>query len=245
MTSCTPSCEYSYGYDDGTYSNGTISSETITLKSVDGDDIPLSDFWFGCSHVAVSSSDLLDSSDGIVGLSRGPLSFSSQLGAVFEDKFSYCLVNKSLAAVRSSPLVFGSEAAPAGVELQYTPMLPNEARPGYSFYYIGVEGISVDGVAVSFNVSTLAIDSSGNGGVILDSGTTWTWLNSEAYDAVKGAVLDKLNKTDYVSAPDLDPLKLCYKNVTENGSPVFVSDFPAIGFKLANDTSWDVDGENG
>lgn len=234
------SCEYVYVYGDMSNTTGTLSSETINLKTTSGESVTVPDFWFGCSHASFSTSALFDATDGLVGLGQGLISFPSQLGDVFDERFSYCLVNRSLAGVQSSPLVFGNDAAP-DLALQYTPILCNEFYPYY--YYIGLEGISVGGAAVAFNASDVGFDSFGNGGTIIDSGTTYTYLNSVAFDPLLTAVDSQFPSSyERVTLPmEYSAMELCY-NVT--GRPNFGDDLPDISLKLANDTSWDLAAEN-
>ncbi|CAM6096328.1 unnamed protein product [Calypogeia fissa] len=244
VTSCTalngPVCNYSYVYGDMSTTSGTFSSETVNLKSTSGQNVSVPDFWFGCSHSSFSDSDLFDSTDGLVGLGQGLISFPSQLGSVFENKFSYCLVNRSLAAIQSSPLLFGSDAVP-DLELQYTPMMCNVYYPYY--YYVGLEGISVGGVAVNFESSALEIDPYGNRGTIIDSGTTFTYLDPLVFNPFLAAIESKFPSSYHkaVLEEDLSYLELCY-DVT--GKPNYGEDLPAISLKLANNTSWDLAPEN-
>ncbi|CAM6104877.1 unnamed protein product [Calypogeia fissa] len=243
VTSCAmngPMCEYSYLYDDMSNTTGDFSSETLNLKTTSGKHITVPEFWFGCSHSSFSPSALFDSTDGVVGLGQGLISFPAQLGSVFEDKFSYCLVNTSIAAVQSSPLSFGHYAVPH-VKLQYTPMICNEDYPYY--YYVDLEGISVGGVALDYNSSALALDSAGNGGTILDSGTTFTYLDPLAFDPLLAAIKAKFpSKYPIVNlGSPASYLELCY-NVT--GQPNYGNDLPAISLKLANHTRWDLAAAN-
>jgi hypothetical protein len=60
--------------------------------------------------------------------------------------------------------------------------VPNAANP--TFYYIGLDGISVAGTAVDYPDGSFAIDDAGTGGIIVDSGTTITYLDTDAYNAV-------------------------------------------------------------
>lgn len=78
-------------------------------------------------------------------------------------------------------MYFGDAAVPTG-EVMYTPMVFNPWRS--AFYYIRVVGISVGKTNLSIDQSVFEIDPSGNGGTIIDSGTTLTYLQQEAYKKV-------------------------------------------------------------
>lgn len=117
----------------------------------------------------------------MLGLGQGVASFPSQLGSQFGNKFSYCLVDLLSDSSVTSTMYFGDAAVPAG-EVMYTPMVPNGIYP--SFYYIRVVGITVGASRLSIDQSVFEVDSSGNGGSIIDSGTTVTFLRQAAYDEV-------------------------------------------------------------
>lgn len=168
--SCTTSCQYDYLYGDGSSTSGALSSEAVTLGS---GTIP--NVAFGCGRSNLGS---FAGAGGLVGLGQGPLSLISQAGSVASKKFSYCLV--PLGSAKTSPLIIGDAAAAAGVT--YTPTLANAVNP--TFYYIGVKGIDVNGKAVPIPAGSFNLDASGQGGMILDSGTTLTYLETGAYSAV-------------------------------------------------------------
>lgn len=168
--SCTTSCNYDYLYGDGSSTSGDLSSETVTIGT---GTIP--NVAFGCGH---SNLGTFAGAGGLVGLGQGPLSLISQLGAVTAKKFSYCLV--PLGSAKTSPLYIGDSAVAGGVA--WTPMLANRVNP--TFYYAGVTGITIAGKAVNYPAGTFDIDASGQGGFILDSGTTLTYLETAAFTPV-------------------------------------------------------------
>lgn len=137
--------------------------------------VPL--FEFGAS-VSTSPDFGITKGEGILGLGQGKVSFPSQLGSHFGKKFSYCLVDILSDGAETSTMYFGDAAVPKG-EVMYTPMLVNHAHPGY--YYLQVTGISVGGSHLRINSSIFDIDSSGLGGTVIDSGTTITLLQPEAF----------------------------------------------------------------
>lgn len=84
---CTPQniCEYNYSYAYGSFSNGIIASDTISIGSVS-----LPDIFFGCGHNNAGTFD--EQGSDIIGLGRGPFSFISQFSPSIGHQFSYCLV---------------------------------------------------------------------------------------------------------------------------------------------------------
>lgn len=171
--SCTTSCQYDYLYGDGSSTSGALSSDTVTIGTGQVQNVA-----FGCGHSNLGS---FAGAGGLVGLGQGPLSLISQFGAVTAKKFSYCLV--PLGSARTSPLYIGDSAVAGGVA--YTPLLTNRVNP--TFYYAGVTGITVAGKAVNYPAGTFNIDASGQGGFILDSGTTLTYLEAAAFGPVLAA----------------------------------------------------------
>lgn len=174
MKTCGSSCQYQYTYGDQSNTNGDLAFETISLDN-NGAAQGIPNFAFGCGH---TNQGTFAGAGGLVGLGQGPLSLSTQLAGSFPDKFSYCLVSLNSAA--ASSLTFGNVAVATG--MQYTAIVPNTLHPTY--YYIGMTGISIGGNNLGLSQSTFAIDSSGRGGTIIDSGTTITMLTLNAYNAV-------------------------------------------------------------
>lgn len=68
--------------------------------------------------------------------------------------------------------------------MKYTPIVANKQNPTY--YYVNVEGISIGGqrLAIDGAASVFGLDAEGRGGTILDSGTTLTYWQSSAFNAI-------------------------------------------------------------
>lgn len=179
--SCTPNCHYKYGYGsgDGSTTVGDLAREVITLKDSTGSSTAVSDFAFGCSN---DNQGFKSSVDGLVGLSQGPLSLSSQLGQSYSNVFSYCLVPYTESTTSSSDLIFGSTASTTnGLKPTYVPMV----NTGSEYYYVPMVGITINGDDLGLSASLFQFDpNSGSGGVIVDSGTTHTQLSPDAYNTV-------------------------------------------------------------
>ncbi|KAM3276468.1 hypothetical protein ACQJBY_044707 [Aegilops geniculata] len=112
----------------------------------------------------------------LLALGGSPLSFPSQISAT---SFSYCLVDRD--SPSSSTLQFGDSEQPT-----VTAPLLRSPRTN-TFYYVGLSGISVGGQTLSIPSSAFAMDDAGSGGVIVDSGTAVTRLQSGAYGALREA----------------------------------------------------------
>uniref|UniRef100_A0A1D1Z2C9 Aspartic proteinase nepenthesin-1 n=1 Tax=Anthurium amnicola TaxID=1678845 RepID=A0A1D1Z2C9_9ARAE len=179
-TCFTADCEYLYIYGDNSLTLGVLATETITFGSPNGVSVP--DVGFGCSGYSLGD---FEPAAGLVGLGRGPLSLTSQLGV---GKFSYCLTKPGES--KKSPLLFGSLANLSGTHAQSTPFLHNPTQA--TFYYLSLKGITVGPTSLRFPPTTFAINDDGTGGVIIDSGTTITYLETEGYRALRKAFVSQV-----------------------------------------------------
>lgn len=164
--------------------------------------IKVEDFLVGCS---VFSSN---QPAGVAGFGRGPSSLPSQLGL---KKFSYCLVSHKFDNTqKSSFLSMDSESDSGGktATFSYTPLLKNPARPGNSalsdYYYVGLRKITIGGKKVEVSYQELLPDSDGNGGTIVDSGSTFTYMNQKVFNLVADAFSEQVR--DYKRADNVEAL---------------------------------------
>lgn len=163
-------CLYEVSYGDGSYTVGDLVTETVTF----GDSASVSNIAIGCGH---NNEGLFVGAAGLIGLGAGALSFPSQINA---SSFSYCLVDRD--SDSASTLEFNSVTPPNAVT---APLLRNSKLD--TFYYADLTGLSVSGESLSFPPSALHLDDNGDGGVIVDSGTAVTRLQTEAYNALRDA----------------------------------------------------------
>jgi hypothetical protein len=176
----TGSCDYTYPYGEGgdfTYTSGIVAYETFTFTALDGSSFTIEPIKFGCGQNESNNGFL--GTDGLVGLALGSFSLPSQLSLVsgFTDIFSYCLIPFDSTAANHSTFYFG---VPETNISTYTPILPSAP-----LYYVNVTGISVGGVLLDIPAGFFDVSpTDGSGGVICDSGTTFTLLIGAAYDAV-------------------------------------------------------------
>ncbi|KAI4328917.1 hypothetical protein L6164_021234 [Bauhinia variegata] len=168
-------CQYQVSYGDGSFTFGDFSTETLTFRRTKVPAVAL-----GCGH---DNEGLFVGAAGLLGLGRGKLSFPTQTGIRFNRKFSYCLVDRSTSSKPSS-VVFGNSAVSRTA--RFTPLLKNPKLD--TFYYVELLGISVGGAPVrGISPSLFRLDPAGNGGVIIDSGTSVTRLTRRAYIAMRDA----------------------------------------------------------
>ncbi|XP_058106242.1 aspartic proteinase CDR1-like [Magnolia sinica] len=177
--SVSRSCDYSYSYGDQSFTNGVLASETLTFDSTERSTVKIPKIAFGCGHNNAGTFD--SHGAGLVGLGGGPLSLISQLGSSIEGKFSYCLVPLQ-ENTTSSQLNFGDTAVVSGSNVVSTPLISKDPN---TFYYLTLE-------VIEFGEKNVKLPG-GNGNIIIDSGTTLTYLETSVYDEFSSALKESIN----------------------------------------------------
>ncbi|KAK7275185.1 hypothetical protein RIF29_16294 [Crotalaria pallida] len=184
-------CRYEYSYADGSITSGFFSKETTSFNTSSNKEAKIDKLSFGCgfriSGPSVTGASF-NGAQGVMGLGRGAISFSSQLGKKFGNKFSYCLLDYTISPPPKSYLTIGSSQNDRVLSkfFSYTPLLFNPLAP--TFYYIAVNGVTVEGSKLPISPSVWKLDEEGNGGTVVDSGTTLTFLAEPAYRQVLAAL---------------------------------------------------------
>ncbi|KAK7314198.1 hypothetical protein VNO77_39411 [Canavalia gladiata] len=217
-------CEYTINYGDGSQSQGDLSEETLTLSSTDGSPVKFPKIVVGCGTDNTVS--FQGKSSGVVGLGGGPVSLISQLNSSIGGKFSYCLEPIFSESNSSSKLNFGDAAVVSGHGTVSTPIVPQDQQV---FYYLTLEALSVGKNRIEFGSSSS--ESSGEGNIIIDSGTTLTILPNDVYSKLESAVADAVHLE-----PVQDPtrrLSLCYKvRFDQLDVPVITAHFSGADVQL-------------
>ncbi|KAL0913483.1 hypothetical protein M5K25_016947 [Dendrobium thyrsiflorum] len=171
-------CEYTYAYADGSFVDGFLSTETLSFDSTGGRRVQVPSTLFGCTH---HSNGTFSDGSGLVGLGGGQLSLIRQLGSSIESKFSYCLPSLAQSSA-TTRLNFGSSAVVSGSNSVTTPLIPGKPD---TFYFLHLDQISVDGQgSVLVNPSMQAAVNAHQGNIIIDSGTTFTFIDNETLQSV-------------------------------------------------------------
>jgi aspartyl protease family protein len=175
----TGGCMYTVVYADGTSSRGEVAADRLVFS--DDTHQAAGNVTIGCGR---DNAGLLGSAAGVLGIGRGPLAFPVQLAAEYGRVFSYCLGDRESRAT-SSYLVFGRSPEPLAAV--FTPLRASPRNP--SQYYVDMVGFSVDGSRVAgFPGADLALDlATGQGGVVVDSGTTVSSFAWDTYAALRDA----------------------------------------------------------
>jgi hypothetical protein len=224
------SCEYTYGYGDGSYSQGDLSVETLTLDFTSGSSVSFPNFIIGCGHtnnLSYSSGH----SFGIIGFGDGPLSLINQISSLIGGKFSYCLIGEfDKRSNLSSKLNFGDAAIVSGDNVVSTPIV-GRTSDKTSDYLITLEAFSVGNKRIRFDGSKREGTNVSTQTIVIDSGTTVTILPHQFYTMLESVVVEAV-KLDRV-IDRTSSFNLCY-NVTSKQSnfPVITVHFSGTDVKL-------------
>ncbi|KAE8687331.1 putative aspartic protease [Hibiscus syriacus] len=222
QSSCSTddTCQYSVGYGDKSFSRGNLAADTLNLASTTGRPVAVPKTVIGCG--LDNGGTFNEKSSGIIGLGGGKVSLISQLGTSIEGKFSYCLLPISETG-KSTKLNFGSNAVVSGAGVVSTPLV--KSTPD-TFYYLTLEAISVGTKRIDFTGSS---PGSGEGNIIIDSGTTLTLLPSDFYSDLESAVDSQINAT---RAEGPQGLSLCYEAQNDIEVPAITVHFTNADVEL-------------
>ncbi|KAL8139463.1 hypothetical protein V2J09_005484 [Rumex salicifolius] len=236
------SCPYFYWYGDSSNTTGDFALETFTVNitttlSGESEFKKLENVMFGCGHW---NRGLFHGAAGLLGLGRGPLSFSSQIQSQYGHSFSYCLVNRYSGPNVSSKLVFGEDKdLLSHPGLNFTSLTVGKENPVDTFYYLEVKSVHVGGEALDIPEDTWRLSNDG-GGTIVDSGTTLSYFVEPAYKVIKEA-FEKTVK-GYPLVKDFPVLAPCY-NVS--GLELIEKlDLPEFGIRFKDGSQWNFPVQN-
>lgn len=232
-------CPYFYWYGDSSNTTGDFALETFTVNLTTpagkSEFRQVEDVMFGCGHW---NRGLFHGAAGLLGLGRGPLSFSSQLQSLYGHSFSYCLVDRNSDTSVNSKLIFGEDKDLLNhPNLNFTSLVAGKENPVDTFYYVQIKSILVGGEVVNIPEETWNLSAEGAGGTIIDSGTTLSYFADPAYQLIKEAFVKKVKGYPVVKDfPILDP---CY-----NVSGVAKLDLPEFGIRFSDGAVWNFPVEN-
>ncbi|XP_077224543.1 aspartyl protease AED3-like [Tasmannia lanceolata] len=175
-------CVFNQSYGGDSSFSATLVQDSLTLGV---DQIP--NYAFGCIN-AIAGGNIPP--QGLLGLSRGPMSLLSQTGPLYQGTFSYCLPSfKSY--YFSGSLRLGVAGQPKNIKT--TPLLQSPHRP--SLYYLNLTGINVGKKPVVFPPELLTFNPTTGAGTIIDSGTVITRFVQPVYAAIRDEYRTRLNGT--------------------------------------------------
>ncbi|GFP89827.1 aspartic proteinase asp1, partial [Phtheirospermum japonicum] len=212
-------CEYEVNYADGGSSSGILVKDWVHLLLRNGDWVSP---WiaFGCGYPQNDEHSIHQPiNDGVLGLGKGAPGILKQLShiGVVRNVVGHCLSTQG-----GGYLFFGDIPLPGIVWKQ----ILSDAE----HYFLGSADILLNGQATD----------SRDLGIIFDSGSTYTYLNSKDY----GALLDLVNKTASAAlgAADDNTLPVCwggpFRSVDEAASHFLPL---AFNFTHANNVQFQMD----
>ncbi|KAJ4839346.1 hypothetical protein Tsubulata_008281 [Turnera subulata] len=233
------SCPYFYWYGDSSNTTGDFALETFTVNltspSGKSEFREVENVMFGCGHW---NRGLFHGAAGLLGLGRGPLSFSSQLQSLYGHSFSYCLVDRNSDTNVSSKLIFGEDKELLNhPQLNFTSLVAGKDNLVDTFYYVQIQSILVGGEVLNIPEGTWHLGSDGTGGTIVDSGTTLSYFAEPAYQIIKEAFVKKVK--GYPVINDFPILEPCY-----NVSGVEKIELPEFGIVFGDGAVWNFPVEN-
>ncbi|KAM3683480.1 hypothetical protein ACJW31_12G150600 [Castanea mollissima] len=197
-------CEFELRYGNATFVSGYLGSEKITFESSDKGITSVPSLVFGCATNGGGNLRTADGqSGGVLGLGPEMTSLVKQVGS----KFSYCLIIGDGARIEgpSSPItIFGSS------------------------YYVTLESISVGEKKLDISPQVFKLSKEGTGGVIIDSGSTLTYIPKAAFDPLEDEVLSLMDGlVQFVGTLESGP---CFRGVIDR----HLVGFPVVTFTFAN-----------
>lgn len=162
----------------------------------------MSNFLVGCSIFSSRQPA------GIAGFGRGLPSLPTQLKL---HKFSYCLISRRFDDSPSSSTLILDSTSGLGRKtngLIYTPFVKNPIVRGKEafqvYYYVGLRKITVGGCRVKVPRKFLSPGKNGNGGTIVDSGSTFTFMAREIFEPLAAEFVKQVK--NYSRARDVEVL---------------------------------------
>ncbi|CAN1157023.1 Probable aspartic proteinase GIP2 [Linum perenne] len=207
-----------------TSTSGELATDVLELNSTDGSNptrpVSIPRFLFSCAPSFLTRG-LAPGSAGVAGLGGTRVALPSQLASAFsfQRKFAICLGSRNgVVFFGTGPYNFLQNVQLTSDSLRYTRLVTNPAATaaGESAgeYYIGVNGINVDGKAVAnLNASNLGInDQTGRGGTRLSTVDPYTVMEASIYAAVTAAFVEAAAARNITRrARAVAPFEICYE----------------------------------
>ncbi|XP_057451902.1 probable aspartic protease At2g35615 [Lotus japonicus] len=210
-------CRYEFTYEDKSMTVGELARDIITFGSFR--EVISPNTIFGCGHTNLGFDG--PTATGLVGLGQGPLSLVSQLGDRISHKFSYCLFHRY--SNITSKIKFGWEATLSRDRIGVV-SVPLVDRAPNTFYHLSLKEIYVGKDAVETDKS--------NSDIIIDSGTTLTFLETSLYEIFELTVIEAYGDDREPIRNPPKPYRLCYLDGTTKDLPDISLSFYGANRKL-------------
>ncbi|KAG5589176.1 hypothetical protein H5410_039690, partial [Solanum commersonii] len=224
-------CNYLVIYGDLSHTRGDLSIETFTFASSSGKHVSIPNIVFGCGHD--NGGSFTNVTSGIIGLGGGNVSIVNQMHHEIKGKFSYCLIPLELlldSSNATSHINFGDNAIVSGPGIISTLIFKKESP---TFYYLNLKGISIGNKTLEFKSSSISQPDYDLGNIVIDSGTTLTYVPDDFYLNLESLLMRSINATR--KDDPFRRLDLCYES-NENGTidvPKIVAHFTNADLELS------------
>ncbi|XP_057832398.2 aspartyl protease APCB1 isoform X2 [Cryptomeria japonica] len=192
-------CDYDIKYADGGSSMGFLIRDAFTVKLTNGTVIRPNSA-FGCGYDQAGSLKQTQITDGVLGLSGGPSSLPSQWEreGLIKNVIGICIAG---GGKKGGYMFFGDELVPTS-SMSWVPLLRG---PTTKYYHVGA-------AQMIFGSKLLAKDGDERrlGGIIFDTGSSYTYFTKQAYDALVAAVKESIGKQLVLDSSDR-VLPLCWQ----------------------------------
>ncbi|KAK9062904.1 hypothetical protein SSX86_020094 [Deinandra increscens subsp. villosa] len=195
-------CDYEIEYADHSSSLGVLSRDGLHLQAINGSSYN-SKVVIGCAYdqqgILLNS---LTKTDGILGLSRAKVSLPSQLAKVgiIDNIIGHCLASDSASG---GYMFLGGDIVPQA-KMSWVPML-NDASMSY------LAEVS----RVTYGSKQLVLDryKRGNGRIVFDSGSSYTYFTRQAYDDLVSMLKD-ISRDGFIQDASDTTLPICWRSKT-------------------------------
>ncbi|XP_042036239.1 aspartic proteinase Asp1-like [Salvia splendens] len=185
-------CDYEVDYADHGSSLGVMVKDSFPLRFTNGT-IVAPKLAFGCGYnQEVQDTAHLPYTDGVLGLGLGKSSILAQLRnmGLIQNVVGHCLSRQG-----GGFLFFGDDFLP-NLGIVWTPLLSQS-----KYYALGPANLQIGGQAT--NIKGLPI--------VFDSGSTYTYFSSPAYNALVSLIKGNLNGKQLKDAVEDKSLPICWK----------------------------------
>lgn len=224
-------CRYSRHYAEDSSSSGILADDVVGFG--EASTVGPARVLFGCE--TRETGDLYrQKADGILGLGRGPLGIVDQLVAqsALADAFSLCYGGWERGG---GAAIFGNATLPP--QMRFTPLAKRGG--GSTFYNLHIDALTVGGKALK--LSGGAFDK--GYGVVLDSGTTFTYLPPPVFKEFKASVVAGVKGLHSVEGPDPQYSDVCFGGAKSDGSDL-QQHFADVAFVFGGEVTYELSPEN-
>lgn len=203
-TSTSEQCDYEIEYADLGSSMGVLARDNIRVLLTNGS-IARTNFVFGCAYDQQGSLAVSPAvTDGVLGLSSAQVSLPSQLASqgLTKNVIGHCIAGDERDERGGGYMFFGNDLVPVW-GMTWVPML---GKPAMKLYYVGNANMKLGNRPLVSNDLKNKL-----GGVVFDSGSSFTYLTETAYFAFVSAVKENLFGGGLVQDLSDKTLPLCWR----------------------------------